>query len=205
MHRLSITPAPIVMNDMVTTSIAWKNMIRRCHVPRAHNYVDYGGRGILVCDRWHKFENFVHDMGTNPPGLSIDRYPDNNDGYKPENCRWATRHQQQRNIRSNVLLTHNGKTQTMVEWANDLGITRHALWSRLNRHNVPLELALSAKGDARNLIYNRKQRVMVSYKGIQLTLAQACKLKGISYGSVRQRLHRTKLTPQEAFDLYLVY
>ena len=68
-------------------------MIERTSNPRNKAYKDYGGRGITVCERWLKFENFFADMGARPPGLTLDRR--NNDGnYEPGNCRWATRHEQ---------------------------------------------------------------------------------------------------------------
>lgn len=79
----------------------WRQMIRRCVDPTFKGYKNYGGRGIKVCERWYKFQNFLFDMGEKPEGLQIDRT--NNDGnYEPSNCRWVTPKQNCANRRIKV-------------------------------------------------------------------------------------------------------
>jgi hypothetical protein len=73
-------------------------MKARCFNPRLPVYRYYGARGITVCKRWVKFENFLKDMGEVPHGLTLDR-KDNDGNYTPDNCRWATCTQQQNNRR----------------------------------------------------------------------------------------------------------
>jgi hypothetical protein len=119
----------------------WRGMWSRCTNPRSEYYADYGGRGIGVDPAWKDFDRFCSDMGERPPGLTIERK--NNDlGYSKENCVWASRRDQARNRRSSRLVTFNGKTQTMIAWAEELGITYMALYLRLYRRKLPVEIAL---------------------------------------------------------------
>lgn len=76
---------------------AWASMWQRCTNPKNIRYERYGARGITVCERWERFENFLSDMGNRPsPDHSLDR-KENDGNYQPENCRWATRSEQQQN------------------------------------------------------------------------------------------------------------
>lgn len=91
--------------------------------------MNYGGRGISVCQRWESFESFLADMGERPDGLSIDRI--NNDGnYEPGNCRWATRAEQNNNRSVTVFLTLRGRTQLLSAWASELGVSYDTLKRR---------------------------------------------------------------------------
>lgn len=78
----------------------WSAMLQRCNNPKNKDFKNYGGRGIKVCKRWHKFENFLADVGHPSPGLMLDRYPNNDGNYKPNNWRWATPKQSRNNQRN---------------------------------------------------------------------------------------------------------
>jgi hypothetical protein len=109
-------------------------MLQRCSKQTRRDWPRYGGRGISVCERWQRFENFLSDMGACPDGLSIDRI-DNNGTYEPGNCRWATLEQQTRNRRSNGGELHGSAKLTVADviairkLAAD-GMTHRALGSR---------------------------------------------------------------------------
>lgn len=93
------------------THEAWRSMKKRCSVPANASFTSHGARGINVCDRWwDSFENFLADMGECPDGLTLDRYPNNDGDYEPDNCRWATWRQQARNRRNNKLTCDDART-----------------------------------------------------------------------------------------------
>lgn len=119
-------------NTKTPTLRSWDGMLQRCTNQRDPRYKDYGGRGITVCERWLKFENFLADMGERPAETSIDRV-DNSGNYTPDNCRWATRVQQQNNMRRNHLVTFEGETHTVAEWVRIKAIKHATLWARLKR------------------------------------------------------------------------
>lgn len=113
-------------------------MIQRCTNPKHPRYRDWGGRGIAVCDRWlNSFDDFLADMGQPPPGTTIDRI-DNDSGYEPGNCRWATRKRQSNNRRDNRRFAAFGRTMTAMEWADISGIPYSRLSKRI-RDGLPAE------------------------------------------------------------------
>jgi hypothetical protein len=121
----------------------WCAMIARCFNESNAAYKDYGKRGITVCLRWLRFENFILDMGLRPSEKhSIDRRKNEN-GYSPENCYWATRIEQNNNTRKNNFITHNGKTQTVSQWARELNINVQTLRQRLFILNWSTEKAFT--------------------------------------------------------------
>lgn len=115
---------------------SWAQMKNRCSNPNNAQWADYGGRGIIVCETWMEFTNFLADMGKRPRGLSIDRI-DNDKGYEPGNCRWATRKEQNSNTRRNVYVLLDGQRVTATEAARRLGFGDHLILQRL-KHGRPL-------------------------------------------------------------------
>jgi len=122
----------------------WSGMIKRCTNEKCKAYKNYGGRGIRVCERWLKFENFLADMGERPEGKTLDRYPNNDGNYEPGNCRWATPKEQNNNRRDNMFVHHNGAHKTLQQLADEFDINPATLRSRLVS-GLPLEAALTVK------------------------------------------------------------
>ena len=121
---------------------SWQAMKSRCCGPGDQAYSKYGGRGIKVCEKWMRFEGFLEDMGERPDGTSLDRI-DNDGNYEPGNCRWATRKQQQRNTRANVMVTFGGESRCVAEWAELFGLNRDTLFCRIFRSGWPVERAMT--------------------------------------------------------------
>ncbi len=120
----------------------WNQMIQRCTNPNNKDYKNYGGRGIKVYKRWLKFEIFYEDMGDAPPGLQIDRIH-NDKGYFKKNCRWSTPKQNNNNKRNNHYITAFNKTQTMMQWSEELGIPYTTLKERINTYKWTINRALT--------------------------------------------------------------
>lgn len=111
----------------------WENMKARCQNEKHTHYPYYGGRGIVVCERWQQFEAFIADMGSAPSTKhTLDRI-DNNRGYEPSNCRWATRRDQSNNTRFNRHIEVDGTTKTISQWSAVSGVKHATIWSRLSR------------------------------------------------------------------------
>lgn len=112
---------------------AWGNMVSRCTNPNMPNYKFYGGRGIAVSKEWKRFIHFYRDMGDRPSSKHTLERRDNNKGYSKENCYWATTKQQSLNRRSNKVVSYNGQSLSLREWADLLNINYVTLVSRFRR------------------------------------------------------------------------
>lgn len=107
-------------------------MIQRCNNIKNQAYKDYGGRGIKVCERWLKFQNFLEDMGERPDGYEIDRI-DNDGNYCKENCKWSSSKENCRNKRNNRFLEYNNKKLCCAEWEEVIGIPQNIILLRIKR------------------------------------------------------------------------
>lgn len=116
----------------------WVSMKQRCLNPNFDQYVDYGGRGIKVCDRWvESFENFLADMGECPKGFTLDRLEVDGD-YSPDNCQWSAFADQQRNKRNTVWVEWQGKKVQLRSLSEEFGLPRSRVYQQWKR-GVPLE------------------------------------------------------------------
>ena len=181
---------------------AWKGMMSRCYRETTNGWEHYGGRGIVVCDRWHRFENFFDDMGHPPKGHSLDRI-NVNKNYEPDNCRWATYKVQLNNRRNCVYVTAFGRTQTMTQWAEEFGISGRTLHNRIKRSGIDPELALQqGKHDPlrvkRGEYSDRPNNRIVAAFGQKRTISSWARMFSVRVGTLREYIDKRGLAPEEA-------
>jgi hypothetical protein len=119
-----------------STYSIWASMKARCLNPNCPAYKDYGGRGITVCERWLDFNEFLKDMGVRPERMQLERR-DNDQGYNPDNCYWATVQDQSRNKRTSRLVTLNGVTKPLLTWCEEFGVRDSYIKWRLRLGDTP--------------------------------------------------------------------
>lgn len=146
----------------------WFHIKGRCYNPTDESYPRYGGRGIIMCERWkNSFEEFFKDVGLRPsPDYSIDRI-DNDRGYFEDNWRWATSKQQNRNKRNLHIIEYNGERKTLIEWAEQYHIPYHTLSARINKLGWSIEEAFDKslrKKRGHIIVYNDQE-----YNGVELS------------------------------------
>lgn len=124
----------------------WCGIINRCTNPNDHrSYSRYGAKGITICERWrNSFEAFLEDMGPRPsPKHSIDRYPNHRGNYEPDNCRWATWQEQQRNRSDTSMVVMDGRPIAIADLADQVGIKRATLYRRIRLMGWSVEKAIA--------------------------------------------------------------
>lgn len=166
------------------TWTSWHSMRDRCERPGHIGYHLYGGRGITVCERWKSFENFLADMGERPSKDHQIERKDNNGNYEPSNCRWATRKEQARNRRTQTMLTYNGETLCVSEWAERLGVERGRLQNRINLGWPADRILTEPIAARRNFGRNR----LIEWNGQARTINGWAKAISVPPGAIRQRL-----------------
>jgi len=112
---------------------SWESMKGRCLNPNRREYKNYGGRGIKICDEWLSFDGFFKDIGKKPSKLhSLERI-ENDRGYYKENCKWATKHEQERNKRTNIYLTYNGEKLILNDLSKKVGLHQQTIIARVRK------------------------------------------------------------------------
>lgn len=170
----------------------WTGMKGRCYNPNNPRYNSYGGRGILIHEEWlNNFESFYNWAISNgyAENLTLDRI-DNNRGYSPDNCRWANQKQQCNNKSNNHLLTYNGKTQNITQWAEELGIGRRTLTDRLT-YSWTLEEVFTKP-------LKKVNQELIEYNGEQHTLSEWAKIIDMPRSILYKRL-KSGMSLEEAF------
>ena len=166
----------------------WIALRQRCNDPNSINYPNYGGRGISVCPEWDSFEQFLQDMGKVPSKHhSIGRI-DVNLGYSPSNCRWETQTQQARNTRRNHLITYNGQTKCMAEWAEHIGISYHTFRTRINL-GWPIERVMTQqprKSPGKRTLPKR----LVTFRGKTQSISEWANEYGMGHMTLHSRLKK---------------
>ena len=177
----------------------WASIKSRCYDPKSPSFEDYGKRGITMHSSWKaSFEEFLFYVAQLPhfdtDGYTIDRI--NNDGnYEPGNVRWATKFEQARNKSVNRLLTFNGKTQCIAQWAEELNTDDHVLVMRLSR-NWDVERVLTTpvipRGpkSTKKESSNRRTRRLLTFRGKAQNLAAWARELGMVRLTIHDRLKR---------------
>jgi hypothetical protein len=162
----------------------WQRMLKRCHDSKDKNYADYGGRGISVCHAWRmSFRKFFAHVGVRPgPGYTIERI-ENNKGYAPGNVRWATRAEQSRNRRANIMITRGGETLALVDWVKRTNLKYVTVLERLYLGWTP-ERALTTPARPRRpehkLTAAEVRKIRALYATGKYTQVQLAKMFGTS-------------------------
>ena len=144
LHKEALTKHGFCVKNGNKLYSAWQAMVARCYNEKTESYHNYGGRGIIVCDRWiDSPANFINDMGVPfNKSLTLERI-DVDGNYEPSNCKWASMKQQQRNKRNNNVIEFNGESLCLSAWCEKLGLKESTLRNRLTVRNWSIEKSLT--------------------------------------------------------------
>lgn len=168
-------------NELKFEYRVWIKMKGRCYNPNNDSFHLYGGRGIIICERWLlSFDNFIEDMGKCPNDKnSIDRI-DVNGNYEPSNCRWANDYEQCNNKRTNHFIEYNGERMTLSQWSKKLGINEKTLFNRVKR-GWTIQRCLDPK---------LKNITNITYKGETKNITEWSNKLNINKDTIRIRIVR---------------
>jgi hypothetical protein len=183
--------------------VTWRNMLARCYDPKGIRFARYGGRGIKVCKRWRKFENFLADVGPKPsPEHSLDRFPDRDGNYEPSNVRWATRFEQMNNTSRNHWLTVGTVTRTLAEWERATGVGQLTIRWRVEHGCTPDE-AIKSVTQPTHCYRGHKLANAYAYHGRRD--CRICRAERTSRYKARVREARTHCSKGHAYTPENVY
>lgn len=181
----------------------WCGILKRCNTKTSQNYINYGGRGIKVCDRWMEFNNFKEDMYQSylehvkefgEENTSIER-KDVNGNYDFNNCTWATRKTQNNNSRQVKKYHWKGKERSLSEIAEMEGINYRTLRLRFLYNDMPLVEAVTPKQ-----LKKRRNMELYDYKGERLTITEIARREEICNEVLRTRIKKKGMTLEEALS-----
>lgn len=178
------------VNGRSKTYRSWESMLERCYSKSSSSYKHYGEKGVSVCDRWNPregggFNNFLEDMGERPERKTLERI-DVNKNYCPENCKWATMKEQASNKRNTVMLTFNGKTQSITAWAEETGIPYATLKKRIGTYKWSVERALTTPNTIK--VQHKSSDIIIEINDESLCLSEWGRKYKISSATISNRL-----------------
>jgi len=174
----------------------WKGIKVRTHNTHHKDYKYCGAKGITICDEWDKSYEAFKEWALNNgyrDDLTIDRI-DNSGNYCPENCRWADLYTQANNKSNNHLITYNGKTQNMTQWAREIGVRRELIKDRL-KSGWSVEDALTKR---KCELWERKDNRLLTYDGKTMTVSQWAKEIGVNRSTLSHRINERGWTVERA-------
>lgn len=174
----------------------WKGIKVRTHNTHHKDYKYCGAKGITICDEWDKSYEAFKEWALNNgyrDDLTIDRI-DNSGNYCPENCRWADLYTQANNKSNNHLITYNGKSQNMTQWAREIGVRRELIKDRL-KSGWSVEDALTKR---KCELWERKDNRLLTYDGKTMTVSQWAKEIGVNRSTLSHRINERGWTVERA-------